>query len=227
MHSRFARILPLAATMLSFGAALAAPAYVPDHKALAADDDVVFILKSAADVHRFDEIVARRLVPMLLMDGLTTDEQDLLYELASARTPVAIRTGDNHNFDMPPPDANARDYLNLLKSALESTNLETMLDARWLQGAPQMKDIVDLSTMGQALNGAVATYVARKLAATLIDPANGETALKDLITKARMQMAQSDADTERGGKALLVAGLRTLERNTTTKISAEIYDSLK
>ena len=227
MRFSAARLLPLAALVLLAAPAIAAPAYVPDHKALAADDEVVFILKGASDAHRFDEVVARRFVPALLMDGLTTDEQDLFYELANARTPVTVTTEDNHSFEVPPPDGTARDYLNLLKTELDSVNLEPMLDARWLQGAQPMKDIVDLSGMGQTLSGAMTTFVARKLAAAMADSADGVASLKDTLAKARMQMAQSNADTERSGKALLTAGLRTLERNTSAKIPADIYDSLK
>jgi hypothetical protein len=225
------RILALAAAACLFiGHAASAqnPNYKPDHKALAADDHVLVILKGLSDAKHFDEQGARQFVPALLEDGLTPDEQDLFYEIVNARTPVEITSLDRHMFELPPPDGAARDYLLLLKQVLESNMLEGFLDARWMKGAQPMKDVVDISTMGTTLNQGLTGYVARKLAPAYMasNDANGFQPLKDEIAEVDRQLAMDDAATERSGKALMAAGIKALERNMGMPVPIEIYNSL-
>jgi hypothetical protein len=203
--------------------------WVADHKAVAGDDNVLVVLKGISDAHHFDEDAARRFVPALLDDGITPDEQDLFYELVTARTPVSVTSLDHHTFDVPPPDGAARDYLELLKAVLESKMLQQYFDSRWMAGAQPMKDIVDISTMGSSLNNMLTGYVARKLAPALKESnaANGFQPVKDEIAKIHGQIAMNDAATERNGKLLIAASLKTLERNAGVPVPLDIYQSLR
>lgn len=224
----------IAAGLFGIGGAFAqAPApgqpWVADHKAVASEDHVLVVLKGISDAKHFDEDGARRFVPALLEDGITPDEQDLFYEIVNARTPVSVTSLDRHTFDVPPPDGAARDYLELLKAVLESNMLEQFFDTRWLAGPQRMKDIVDISTMGSALNNMLTGYVSRKLAPafTASNTGNGFQPVKDEIDKIRAILAMDDAATERNGKVLLAGSLKTLERKSNETVPLDIYNQLR
>ncbi len=207
----------------------AAPAFVPNRAGFAEDERVAVTLHAISEAKRFDEAAARRLMPILLVDGLSPEEQDIYYEIIAARTPIQIRAPFGPPFPLPPPDGAAREYMTLLKTVVESPNLQATLDARWLAGGREMKDLVDISTFGSQLNNAILTYVTRKLAAdvTTGNVAEGFTALKDNVTKVRAQLAMTDIDTERRGKTLLYNALRDIDGRMSNSIPDELYADMK
>jgi len=213
---------------ISFAAA-PNPNVVIDHKAFAEDRRVALTLKSIADSHQFDEAAARRLMPLLLIDGLVPEEQDLYYELIMARSPVEVRSPFGTPLQVPPPDGNARAYMSLLKLVVESPNLDATLDARWLTDSEGMRELVDISTLGTSLETIIGNYMARKFGQSWIKtgPQGGAIALRGDLAKLRMLLGQTDVDTERRGKTLAYNAIRQLDNVVKDAIPDEMYADLK
>jgi hypothetical protein len=220
----FAFLLPTA----SLAAAALSPVKI-DRSAFAEDERVATTLHAIFDAKRFDEVAARRLMPVLLVDGLSPEEQDLYYELIQARFPIQIRSPYGPAFMLPPPDGAARDYMSLLKLVVESNNLQMTLDARWLAGGMQMKELVDISTFGQQLENAITTFVERKLAVnvTMGNALSGFTMLKDDLAKVRAQLAMTDIDTEKRGKGLIYAAMKNIDDKSGGAVPDDLYADFK
>jgi hypothetical protein len=216
-------LLPAAAM-----AAASSPVKI-DRSAFAEDERVATTLHAIFDAKRFDEVAARRLMPILLVDGLSPEEQDLYYEMIQARFPIQIRSPFGPVFALPPPDGAARDYMSLLKLVVESPNLQMTLDARWLAGGPQMKELVDISTFGQQLENAITTFVERKLSTnvTMGNALSGFTMLKDDLAKVRAQLAMTDIDTEKRGKALIFAAMKSIDDRSGGAVPDDLYADFK
>ena len=200
-----------------------------DRFAYVEDERVAVVLHTIFETKRFDEVTARRLMPLLLVDGLAPEEQDLYYEIVGARFPVSIRSPYGPVFVLPPPDGAARDYMGLLKTVVESTNLQATLETRWLTGGTQMKDLVDISTFGVQINNAIAVFVQTKLATSVTtgSPAEGFAALKGDLDKVRAQLAMTDIDTEKRGKALFYNVVRDMDGRANGAIPDEFYVDMK
>lgn len=200
-----------------------------DRNAFIEDERVAVTLHAIFEAKRFDEVAARRLMPLLLVDGLSPEEQDFYYEIVGARFLVQIRTPFGPAFSLMPPDATARDYMGLLKTVVESPDLDATLNARWLTGGRQMKELVDISTFGAQLNTAIATFVQRKLATSVTtgSPAEGFVALKSDLDKVRAQLSMTDIDTEKRGKALFYSVVREMDSKVNGGIPDDFYADMK
>jgi hypothetical protein len=218
------RSIACALIVLSSPAWGATANFVIDHKAFAEDLRVAAQLKAMSDARTFDETAARKLVPLMLVDGLVPEEQDMLYEFIAARSPVAITTRTNQRFDVPPPNGAARDYLTLLKTYAESSNVPALMDERWLMGPKPMKELFDMASFGPPVDHAVFVYVLRRFTISWM---NGAAALGEEVSKFKAQLEQTDADTERRGKDIAYSAARDLDRDLNNAIPDELYAPLK
>lgn len=203
--------------------------FIPDHKAYAEDQRVATTLKAISDLKRFDEAGARRFMPILLVDGLSIEEQDLYYEIITARSPVQITSPFGPPFDLPPPDGAARDYMNTLRIVVDSPDVQKTLDGLWLAGPQKMKQLIDIASLGGPLTNTIAVYMTRKFAAVAKagSAADGNAPLKDTIMQLRDQLAQSDVDTDRRGRTMAYEILRDMARDPATPLSEDLYAGLK
>jgi hypothetical protein len=203
--------------------------FVPDHRAFAEDQRVATTLKAISDAKRFDETAARRFMPILLVDGLSIEEQDMYYEIVTARSPVQITSPFGPPFDLPPPDGAARDYMNTLRIVVDSPDVEKTLDGLWLAGPLKTKQLIDIASLGGPLTNTINTYMARKFApvAKSSNAANGFAPLKDMIGQFQTQLAQTDIDTERRGRIMAYELLREMARDPATPMPEDAYAGLK
>jgi hypothetical protein len=224
------RVATIAVALFAAAQAQAGEAnFVPDHRAFAEDQRVATTLKAIADAKRFDETAARRFMPILLVDGLSLEEQDLYYEIVIARSPVSITSPFGPPFDLPPPDGAAREYMNTLSIVVDSTDVQKTLDGLWLAGPQKLKQLIDIASLGGPLTNTINVYMTRKFTAVVKESnaGNGFAPLKDAIMQFRDQLAQSDIDTDRRGRTMAYNILRDMARDPATPMTEDLYAGLR
>ena len=86
-----------------------------------------------------------------------------------------------------------------------------------------------VQTCALPISGSINVYMTRKFTAVVKESnaANGFMPLKDTIMQFRDQLAQSDIDTDRRGRAMAYTILRDMARDAATPIAEDLYAGLK
>lgn len=213
----------LFAGALAFASAAGAQgALQADQKVVVEDPQIAAILKGAGAAATIDEAAARKFGPLLFQDGmLTLNERDLLLELfsnVSAKVTVTTPAGDS--FEVPPLSRQARAFLSLVTPP----DLSTL----WLQGPAQMKTLVDITVLDSVVTPQITGFIRQRLALSWMHStiANGYKPMRDDLSAAVRQLQQTDADTERRGRALVFDAVRQLDRANANSIPKYLYDYL-